>query len=747
MTREDYTSLIPDVGAPRLYDGPARFSTHDLLATEFARHGCTSVETGGVLVVSKGDAVCAFVESETSFTSLVGYRILKDKRLANRFLSRAGIGVAEQHSFGRGRFAEAERVVARLGSAVVKPASGNKGRGVTVGVTVDTFREAWDLATAISPSVLVESHFRGGIEARYLVIDGACVSVVRRLPPHVRGDGAHTIAALIEMRNAVRLRNPHLSSRPIIMDAHRLRVLASQGYDLSSVPASGQAVVLDTKAGLSTGGDAMDITDDVHPGMRAVAERAAGVMPGLDVIGFDILARDHGLPPDPAGYIVVEGNTRPGLGGHVYPSYGQPREVASFIAAACLRKMGPALPPAVQTAVAQPRSAAIPMPETAGGDDAGLPVVAVAPRDGPRSGTGSLVLGGDTCLGHSYLTQRWPDARDRLLGAPESFFEGLLPVISDRDALVVNLETVLADAPPDLFGGKKRYLGWDAPDRTLSVLRSVGVDAVTLANNHAMDFGPDRAAETVAHLARAGIAAAGFGATAARAAAPLQLSIGGVTVLVFSAFEIRSSYRDDFGFYAGRRRPGVRGFGEGPNSSIGQVIRPYREAYPESFIIFAPHWGGARNYGWATDRMARIGEAALTAGADAVIGHGAHALQELDRSGDGTVVFSLGNFVFNSPGRYAAMDGLPYSLVARLQLAPGKARLRLYPFFCDNRVSGFRNRPVTDAEFDEVLATLERRPIPHGPLRDAFGPGRDERGFYLETRGALSPRFGTMRAD
>lgn len=743
MPLPDYRKLIPDLGPVRSYDGPTKFSTHAQLREEFKRLGFKCKEERGVLIVLGTGGVCAFIESETSFTSLLGFRILKDKQLANRFLSRSGISVAEQHAFAADNLAEAKQVVERLGSAVVKPVNGNQGRGVTVGVTVDTLREAWDVAAnETTASILVESHFQNAVEARYLVIDGTCVAVIRRVPPHIRGDGRSTIEALIAERNAVRLRNPNLTRLPIKLNDHRLRIIAEQGFGVGSVPPDGALVLIDTKAGLSTGGEAMDITDEVHPGMREIAERASRIVPGLDVVGFDILARDHQQEPSADSYIVVEGNTRPGLGGHMYPSYGQPRNVCRMIATYCAGKMRSDGTEARVENSAQPVKAAPRKLKITERDEEGLPYVPVPSLADMTDRTGTLVLGGDTCLGHSYLTRKWPEARERLRTAPESFFTELAPLVADADAFIVNLETVLGDNPPDVFSGQKKYLGWDNPKRTLATLRSVGVTAVTLANNHVLDFGQDRAAETVRRLSRAGIPAAGFGLSATEAGAPLRLSVGGVTVFVFPAFEFRESYHKTYHFYAGSGRPGVCSLTTG--ARLARRIGPYRQAYPDSFIIFAPHWGGIRNYDWATEKMVGLGAEALAAGADAVIGHGAHALQELDFGQGGAVVYSIGNFVFNSPGRYESMQGFPFSLVARLALSPGRAGLRLYPFFCDNKATAFKNRPVNAEEFDEVVRTLQARPIPQEPLLDHVTCGRDARGYYLAPTGPLSPRFGSL---
>ncbi|HSF65690.1 MAG TPA: hypothetical protein VLA78_14975, partial [Paracoccaceae bacterium] len=280
------------------------------------------------------------LETFTSFTSHIAVRVMKDKRLTYRYLQRAGISVAEQHVFAQDGIDAAREIVRKLGSAVVKPVDGNKGRGVSVGVTLETLEDAWAAArAATSGRLLVEREFRNGIEARYLVIDGTCVSVVRRIPPHVYGDGQQSVAQLVEARNAQRRRNPSIAGRPILIDSHRQHVLRQQGLDMHSVPAAGQLVLIDRKAGLSTGGEPMEITADVHPEMLGIAERASRVVPGLDIVGFDILALDHGAKPDPSNYIVIEGNTRPGVSGHTYPSYGPPRNVCRLIAEYCLRRM------------------------------------------------------------------------------------------------------------------------------------------------------------------------------------------------------------------------------------------------------------------------------------------------------------------------------------------------------------------------------------------------------------------------
>lgn len=705
----DFDIDLPE-SDPLDYPDPVFFKTHPVITKDFERLGCDVEKLGRYSVITYEGRPFLMFESDTSFTSLLGARLLKDKRATHLLLRRQGLSVADQKVFSRKDRSAALRAVRDLGIAVVKPADGRKGRGVSVGVSEDTFPDAWDAAWAATKGrrILVESCFRGGSEARYLVVDGRCIAVYKCIPPFVRGDGTSSVAQLVERRNAQRERNPDIMEDLILIDRHRLHVLGKQGLALDSIPEAGRAVLIDTKAGLSTGGEAMDITDEVDPALKRIAERVTEILPGLHVIGIDILCRDHSRPPAPEDYIIVEVNTRPGLGGHIFPSYGKPRDVCRVIAESCVDKMK----------ALQPKAS------------------------GPADISQTLVLGGDTCLGHSYLTERWSEARDRLAREPMSFFEGIAPLLADRDALVINLETVLANDPPDIFAGQKSYLGWDDPWRTTALLKRLGVDAVTLANNHTMDFGPGPLAETIGHLRQAGIAAAGAGEDREAAARPLSFMLGERQVIIIPAFEYRSKYDKDFDFYAGPGKPGVLGFGAEPHWSPAGLIRQHREGSQDALIIFVPHWGGARNYEWANQDMARLASEAIAAGADLVIGHGAHSLQEIDLDPSGSTVFSLGNFIFNSPGRYRAMNGLPFSFICRLALLGSKLEMRLYPVFCDNRVTGFRCRPATGEEATMVFGQLVARSVAPQRLEAAVRLERDERGWCFRNAVPLSPRFG-----
>ncbi|PLT27785.1 hypothetical protein [Peribacillus deserti] len=318
-----------------------RFSTNKLISREFAKLGYKSRVTGKDLIVHVGINELRFRQTESSNTSLIGRQILKNKHAARKAMSGAGLCIAKGELFKKHQKKEAKEFALSLRTCVLKPVDGKKGIGVTVGVSNNKdFETAWDKAIAVSnKGILVEEQFIGGIEARYLVVGNKCVAVARRIPPHVIGNGIDTVETLIKKKNKDRKKNPHLRSRSIKVNQHRLSNIRNQGFHLDSIPGKDEIVLIDWKAGFSTGADSYDITEEVHPLFKEIAERVSLIIPGLDIIGVDILAIDHTKEPDNSNYIIIEANTRPGIGGHLYPSYGKPRNVARSIVQHSLSSM------------------------------------------------------------------------------------------------------------------------------------------------------------------------------------------------------------------------------------------------------------------------------------------------------------------------------------------------------------------------------------------------------------------------
>ena len=215
---------------------------------------------------------------------------------------------------------------------VIKPLDGNHGRGITINVKAwEDAEVAYDLASEASKtrSVIIERYYQGS-DHRVLVINGKLIAVSQRIPAHVVGDGRRTIEELIEETN----RDPNRGEghdnvlTRITVDQTALKVLENQGLSLNTVLRDKEVAYLRATANLSTGGIAIDRTDDIHPYNVWLFERAAKII-GLDIAGIDVVTEDITKPLTETDGVIVEVNAAPGFRMHVAPSRGLPRNVAA----------------------------------------------------------------------------------------------------------------------------------------------------------------------------------------------------------------------------------------------------------------------------------------------------------------------------------------------------------------------------------------------------------------------------------
>ncbi|WP_395671761.1 cyanophycin synthetase [Phenylobacterium sp.] len=265
--------------------------------------------------------------SITGATGHIAVETASDKALTKTLLLDAGLPAPRGEVVRSAD--DAVAAARRLGLPVVtKPLDGNHGRGVSVGLaTEEAVRWGFEQARAHGRRVVVEQMMRGR-DFRCLVIGGRLVAVAERVPAQVTGDGASTIEALLADLNADPRRGEGHEKvmTKVRVDDQMHELLARQGLTLTSVPRAGQVVVLRATANLSTGGSAIDCTDQIHADVAAAVEQAAQVV-GLDVAGIDLVASDITRALDDASGI-VEVNAAPGFRMHLEPSEGRPRDVA-----------------------------------------------------------------------------------------------------------------------------------------------------------------------------------------------------------------------------------------------------------------------------------------------------------------------------------------------------------------------------------------------------------------------------------
>ncbi len=269
--------------------------------------------------------------AETDRTSAIAEAIAQDKELTKLMLRAAGVPVP----FGRIVHSpeEAWEEAQEIGFPVtVKPADGNQGRGVAVNLnTKEQVLCAFKAAVKESSEIMVEENVHGR-DFRLLVIGGRLIAAACRMPAHVIGDGVRTVAELIAEENTDPRRGDHhaLQLSKIPLDAVSLSTLRMQGLTPESVPENGKLVLIRRNANLSTGGTAVDVTDQVHP-INANYAICAAASVGLDIAGIDIVADDISKPLDEQGGKLIEVNAGPGLRMHIAPSEGTGRPVGEAI--------------------------------------------------------------------------------------------------------------------------------------------------------------------------------------------------------------------------------------------------------------------------------------------------------------------------------------------------------------------------------------------------------------------------------
>lgn len=283
-----------------------------LIVREARRRGIT-VEVvdaeGGFFRLTHGGRSILCRESLSEMTSAVAMSICDDKMVTRRVVSAAGVKVPAQIS-ADAEPDEIDAFVRRSGSIVVKPARGEQGRGVAVGLSdAGDIERAVEKARTICATVILEECVEGE-DLRLVVINYRVVAAAIRRPPVVVGDGERTVRALISAQSRRRAAATGGESK-IPLDAETIRTVRAAGYELDDVPPADMRISVRKTANLHTGGTIHDVTDTVNPALVDAAIAAARAI-DVPVTGIDFIVRSP-LDPD---YAFIEANERPGLANH-----------------------------------------------------------------------------------------------------------------------------------------------------------------------------------------------------------------------------------------------------------------------------------------------------------------------------------------------------------------------------------------------------------------------------------------------
>jgi poly-gamma-glutamate synthesis protein (capsule biosynthesis protein) len=236
-----------------------------------------------------------------------------------------------------------------------------------------------------------------------------------------------------------------------------------------------------------------------------------------------------------------------------------------------------------------------------------------------------LALAGDTMLGRGVADALAADPRASL------FSDEVVEVAQSADVFVLNLECCISQrGTPWPAPGKPFF--FRAPPAAVDVLVHLGVDCVTLANNHALDFGHDALLDTFDHLDKAGIRWVGAGRDVVEARAPVDMEGNGFALTVIGATDHPHDYE------ARTDAPGVAlaEFRDNVPSWLTDAVGAARG----EVVLVTPHWGPNMTSEPLVE-IRRAARALVDAGATLVAGHSAHVFHGVT----GRILYDLGDFV------------------------------------------------------------------------------------------------------
>jgi poly-gamma-glutamate synthesis protein (capsule biosynthesis protein) len=264
-------------------------------------------------------------------------------------------------------------------------------------------------------------------------------------------------------------------------------------------------------------------------------------------------------------------------------------------------------------------------------------------------------------------------------------FGGSASLLNSSRHNIINLEGVITTtlAP---FEAKQFLLRM--PPSAAQILRTAGIDVVTLANNHTMDFGFAGLLSTLTSLARADIASTGAGINQAAASLPLIIKLEHQTICLLAFSKTLPST-----FWATTRRAGSA---FGAESLVTERISAC--AARGYFTVVAFHWGKEGEHE-SLPYQKDLAHLAIEAGADLIIGHHPHNLQEIEVYHDKPIFYSLGNFAFGSEPEAGNQQGMAVQLTFT-EDHPREPKVVVIPLSVDNHTVHFVPQLMSRVEAD-----------------------------------------------
>lgn len=249
------------------------------------------------------------------------YRLSKDKDLTYALWKRNQIPFPEYHHYRN--IADFQKRISADDlkfPVITKDGSGSK--SINVHMDIQSLSQLEEAAKTYAKGFLVQQMVIGK-EYRLLIHNGRLLGALQMVPPHIIGDGVHTVSELITTANLKKEKKMKVTDSVA-------KNLEKSGYSLESTPAEGTVLMLQKNSRLSEGGESHDCTENVHPEVIALAWKAVAAT-NLRLGGVDLICSDISIAPKDQSIAFLEVNTYPDLSIHYEPTHGKPQPVVRMI--------------------------------------------------------------------------------------------------------------------------------------------------------------------------------------------------------------------------------------------------------------------------------------------------------------------------------------------------------------------------------------------------------------------------------
>jgi poly-gamma-glutamate synthesis protein (capsule biosynthesis protein) len=303
----------------------------------------------------------------------------------------------------------------------------------------------------------------------------------------------------------------------------------------------------------------------------------------------------------------------------------------------------------------------------------------------------SLLFLGDFMIGDSYA------------GSDEKPFNLIDSMLSENDEVIINLETSVTSSNQSVNPDKTYVYKMDP--MVVETLVKHHISMANLANNHVMDYGKNGFSDTLQYLQQAQLSYFGAGNNLSQArSGVIKTYRDNTTVGYLGYFEYRDSYDTLYQFYAKDDEPGVAGIDKTMMRS--DILRMKNLS---DIVIVSLHKGSNYETGISVSHQ-DIARFVIDCGADAVICHSAHIVLPMELYHQKPIFYSVGNFIFTTPGRFRFVDEIYHAGMGVELIIEEKqvVSIELIPFKTNNRVTNyepiFLDSNESMALFDVIIA-------------------------------------------